>query len=123
MATMSAFENPCLDHIEKRLNIHEYLVEQEDATFFVTLCSLSMRDLGMLPKDIVVVNRAKNPAIGNIVLAAIDGVFTIKQLARDNSGHVVLQSGNSDFKPVQINDGMDFQIWGVVTGVFRKIIP
>jgi DNA polymerase V len=116
----AGFPSPCDDHIAKRLNIHDYLVDQEDATFLVTVTGLSMRDAGLLPKDVVVVDRSKNATIGNIILAVVDGEFTIKQLTLGKNGHPVLLPANLDFKPIEIKDGMDFEIWGVVTGSIRK---
>jgi len=116
----AGFPSPCDDHIAKRLNIHDYLVDQEDATFLVTVIGLSMRDAGLLPKDVVVVDRSKNANIGNIILAVVNGEFTIKQLTLGKNGHPVLLPANPDFKPIEIKDGMDFEIWGVVTGSIRK---
>lgn len=118
----AGFPSPCDDHIAKRLNIHDYLVDQEEATFLVTVTGLSMRDAGLLPKDVVVVDRSKNATIGNIILAVVDGEFTIKQLTLGKNGHPVLLPANPDFKPIEIKDGMDFEIWGVVTGSIRKYI-
>jgi DNA polymerase V len=116
----AGFPSPCDDHIAKRLNIHDYLVDQEDATFLVTITGLSMRDAGLLPKDVAIVDRSKNANIGNIILAVVDGEFTIKQLAIGGNGNPVLLPANPDFKPIEIKDGMDFEIWGVVTGSIRK---
>ncbi|MGZ8238682.1 MAG: LexA family protein [Methylobacter sp.] len=118
---MSAgFPSPCDDYLAKRLNIHDCLVDQEDATFLVTLTGLSMRDAGLLPKDVAIVDRSKNAAIGSIILAAVDGEFTIKQLTLGKNGQPVLVPANPDFKPIEIKAGMDFEIWGVVTGSIRK---
>lgn len=116
----AGFPSPCDDHIAKRLNIHDYLVEQDDATFLVTIMGLSMRDAGLLPKDVAVVNRSKVPAIGNIVMAIVDGEFTIKFLGLSESGSPLLIPANPDFKAIEIKDGMDFEVWGVVTGSLRK---
>jgi DNA polymerase V len=116
----AGFPSPCDDHIAKRLNIHDYLVDQEDATFLVTVIGWSMRDAGLLPKDVVIVDRSKNAHVGNIILAVIDGEFTIKQLAVGENGNPVLLPANPDFKPIEIKEGMDFDIWGVVTGSIRK---
>ncbi len=116
----AGFPSPCDDHIAKRLNIHDYLVDQEDATFLVTVTGLSMRDAGLLPKDVAIVDRSKNAHIGNIVLAVVNGEFTIKQLTLGKNGYPVLLPANPDFKPIEIKDGMDFEIWGVVTGSIRK---
>ena len=116
----AGFPSPCDDHIAKRLNIHDYLVDQEDATYLVTVIGWSMRDAGLLPKDVVIVDRSKNAKVGNIIMAMIDGEFTIKQLALGENGNPVLLPANSDFKPIEIKEGMDFEIWGVVTGSIRK---
>jgi DNA polymerase V len=118
----AGFPSPCDDHISKRLNIHDYLVDQEEATFLVTVTGLSMRDAGLLPKDVAIVDRSKNAAIGNLILAVIDGEFTIKQLAIDENGNPLLLPANPDFKAIEIKDGMDFEIWGVVTGSIRKYV-
>ena len=116
----AGFPSPCDDHIAKRLNIHDYLVDQEDATYLVTVIGWSMRDAGLLPKDVIIVDRSKNAKVGNIIMAMIDGEFTIKQLAMGENGNPILLPANPDFKPIEIKDGMDFEIWGVVTGSIRK---
>jgi DNA polymerase V len=118
----AGFPSPADDHIEKRLNIHEYLVKQEDATFMVTITGLSMRDAGLLPKDIAIVDRSKSAAIGQIVLAVVDGEFTIKQLGMTEDGQPLLLPANPEFKPIVIHEDMSFEIWGVVTGSIRKYL-
>lgn len=117
---MGAFENLCSDHVEKRLNIHDFLVEQEDSTFFATLNTQAMRDIGLLPKDVAVINSAAIARVGDIVMAVVDGEFTIRQLVKTKNNTLVLQAANPDFKPIEIARGKEFEIWGVVTGAFRK---
>lgn len=118
----AGFPSPADDHVEKRLNIHDYLVDQDAATFMVTVAGESMRDAGLLPKDIAIVDRSKEAAVGNIVLAVVDGEFTIKQLGLTEQGKPLLLPANPDYKPIEIKDGMDFEIWGVVTGSIRKYL-
>ncbi len=118
----AGFPSPCDPHIQKRLNIHEYLVDQEDATFMVTVWSWSLRDIGILPNDFAVVNRAAEAKVGNIVLAVVNGEFTLKLLNVSKQGNPILESANPDFKPIIIREGMDFEIWGVVTGTFRRYV-
>jgi SOS-response transcriptional repressor LexA len=88
--------------------------------YLVTVIGWSMRDAGLLPKDVIIVDRSKNAKVGNIILAMIDGEFTIKQLALGKNGNPVLLPANPDFKPIEITESMDFEIWGVVTGSIRK---
>jgi len=118
----AGFPSPADDHIERRLNINDYLIQQADATFLVTITGLSMRDAGLLPKDIAVVDRSKVAAVGNIVVAIVDSEFTIKTLGLTEKGCPLLIPANPDFQPIEITESMQFEIWGVVTGSIRKFI-
>jgi len=98
------------------------LIDQKDATFFVTIQGQSMIDVGLLPGDKAVVDRSKKANIGDIVLAVVDGEFTIKILNRSKEGHARLLPANSTgvYSPIEIKEGMSFEVWGVVTGSFRR---
>ncbi len=116
----AGFPSHAEEHVEKRLDPNDFLIDQEDATFFVTIQGYSMMDVGLLPGDKAVVDRSKTANIGDIVLAVINGEFTIKTLGRHLSGAPRLLPANKDFKPIEINEEMQFEIWGVVTGSFRR---
>ncbi|MFA5985216.1 MAG: translesion error-prone DNA polymerase V autoproteolytic subunit [Methylococcaceae bacterium] len=118
----AGFPSPADDHIEKRLDLNDYLIKQADATFLVTITGLSMRDAGLLPKDVVVVDRSREASVGNIVMAVVDGEFTIKYLGLGDKGNPVLIPANPDFKRIEIKETMQFEIWGVVTGSVRKYL-
>lgn len=114
--------SPAEAHIEKRLDPNVFLIDQQDSTFFVTIQGMSMVDVGLLPGDKAVVDRAKQPSIGDIVLAVLDGEFTIKTLGRNKQGKIRLLPANAsgEFLPIEITEDMHFEIWGVVTGSFRR---
>lgn len=118
----AGFPSPADDHLEKRLDPSEFLIDQKDATFFVTIQGQSMIDVGLMPNDKAVVDRSKSPKIGDIVLAVIDGEFTIKILNRKKGGNPLLLPANSTgaYSPIEIKEGMQFEVWGVVTGSFRR---
>lgn len=118
----AGFPSPADEHVEKRLDPSEFLIDQKDATFFVTIQGHSMIDVGLLPGDKAVVDRSKLASIGDIVLAVLDGEFTIKTLARKKDGTPRLLPANSTgaYSPIEIKEGMNFEIWGVVTGSFRR---
>lgn len=107
-------------HIEKRLDPNDFLIDHQESTFFVTIQGYSMMDAGLLPGDKAVIDRAKTANIGDIVLALINGEFTIKTLGRQKTGIPRLLPANKDFKPIDITADMHFEIWGVVTGSFRR---
>jgi DNA polymerase V len=118
----AGFPSPAEDHVEKRLDPSEFLIDQKDATFFVTIQGFSMMDVGLLPGDKAVVDRSKLASVGDIVLAVLDGEFTIKTLARKKDGAPRLLPANSTgaYSPIDITEEMNFEIWGVVTGSFRR---
>ena len=118
----AGFPSPAEEHVEKRLDPSEFLIDQVDATFFVTIQGYSMIDVGLLPGDKAVIDRSKLASIGDIVLAVIDGEFTIKTLARKEDGTPRLLPANSTgaFNPIEIKEGMNFEIWGVVISSFRR---
>lgn len=118
----AGFPSPAEDHIEKRLDPNDFLIDQKEATFFVTIQGQSMIDVGLLPGDKAVVDRSKVASIGDIILAVVDGEFTIKILNRSKEGNARLLPANSTgaYSPIEIKEGMSFEVWGVVTGSFRR---
>lgn len=116
----AGFPSPADDHLEKRLDANEFLIDQQDATFFATIQGESMINAGLLSGDKVVVDRSKQAKVGNIVMAVVDGEFTIKSLGKDKNGMPCLLPANPAFPVIEIKEGMQFEIWGVVTGSFRR---
>ena len=92
------------------------------STFFVTIMGYSMIDAGLLPGDKAVIDRSKLASVGDIVLAIVDGEFTIKTLGRSKDGSPLLLPANKsgEYKPIEVKKHMHVEIWGVVTGSFRK---
>ncbi|ROH88603.1 peptidase S24 [Pseudomethylobacillus aquaticus] len=114
--------SPADNHVDKRLDTNEYLVERPGSTFFVTIQGRSMIDVGLMPGDKAVVDRSRVAAIGDIVMAMLDGEFTIKTLSRKKDGTLRLLPANSsgEYPAIDISPEASFEIWGVVTGSFRK---
>ena len=73
----AGFPSPADDHVEKRLDLNEYLIKKSDATFFVKIKGDSMVDASINDGDIVIVDRSMQAKEGDIVLASVDGNFTI----------------------------------------------
>ncbi|HSI45323.1 MAG TPA: translesion error-prone DNA polymerase V autoproteolytic subunit [Methylophilus sp.] len=114
--------SPADDNVESRMDPNAYLVNKADRTFFVTIQGESMIEVGLMPGDKAVVEKDKIAAVGDIVLAMIDGEFTVKTLAKQKDGMPKLLPANSSgrYAPILITKQMQFKIWGVVTGSFRK---
>lgn len=114
--------SPADDNVESRMDPNAYLINKADKTFFVTIQGESMIEVGLMPGDKAVVEKDKIPAVGDIVLAMIDGEFTVKTLAKQKDGMPKLLPANASgrYSPILITKQMQFEIWGVVTGSFRK---
>ena len=115
----AGFPSPADDHIEKKLDLNDYLIKQKEATFFVRIKGDSMIDAGIHDNDIVIVDKSQKASNGDIVLASIDGDFTVKLLSSYQSKYRLL-AANEKYKPIEINESMQFEVWGVVTGAVRK---
>ncbi len=117
----AGFPSPADDYMDRFLDLNDYLINNKAASFYIRVAGESMRGAGILPGDILLVDRSMDPVHNRIVVAVIDNEITVKRLRlRDN--RVFLVSENPDFKPVEITDGMEARVWGVVAAVIRKLV-
>jgi len=115
----AGFPSPANDCIEKSLDLNELLIKHRAATFFVRVCGESMADARIHSKDILIVDRALDPQEGQIVIAVVDGEFTVKRIRRTKDA-LYLVAENPAFPPLKVDSEKDFQIWGVVTYVIHN---
>lgn len=113
----AGFASPAEELLGDAISIDEYLVEHPSATVLVKVHGDSMIGAGICDGDIVVVEQRKNANPGSIVVAVVDGEFTIKFLRRDEKGYY-LQPANPAFPPIRPEG--ELTIFGVVVGQFRK---
>ena len=116
----AGFPSPAEDFMDLALNLQEYLVQHPSATFCVRVTGDSMQNAGIYSGDVMVVDRALEPQNNTIVLAILDGEFTVKRIQKKGQ-ELYLKPENSKFKPIQITEEMNFQVWGVVTHIIHKI--
>lgn len=114
--------SPADSDVESRMDPNQYLIADANDTFFVTIQGESMIEAGLLPGDKAVIQKGKQASVGDIILAMIDGEFTVKTLARQSNGLPKLLPANTSgkYSPILIQAKMEFEAWGVVTGSFRK---
>lgn len=115
----AGFPSPADDYIENQLNINELVVQHPAATFFVKVEGESMKDANIHSGDILVVDRSLEGSNGKIVVAIINGEFTVKRLSKSASGTFLVPE-NPKYSSIKIGPDTDFQIWGVVTYVIHK---
>ncbi|GAB4359445.1 MAG: translesion error-prone DNA polymerase V autoproteolytic subunit [Methylohalobius crimeensis] len=115
----AGFPSPADDHQEDSLDLNQHLVKHPAATFFVRVEGDSMTGVGIHHGDLLVVDRALEPKSGSIVVAAVNGELTVKRLKVERE-RLRLMPENPDFKPLEIGEGMEFLIWGVVAHAVRS---
>ncbi len=116
----AGFPSPASDYEEGELDFNTLLIKRRAATYCIKVSGESMTGAGILSGDILVVDRSIQAADGDIVVAALDGEFTVKRL-RLRRGCVVLRPENPAYRDIVIGDDQDFLVFGVVTGVVRTL--
>jgi DNA polymerase V len=113
----AGFPSPAADHVEDRLSADQYLVKNPTATYFVRVKGDSMLNAGIFNGDVLVVDRSLDPGIGQIILAEVDGEFTVKYLGQNQ-----LTPANPNYQSIKFDDADTIALIGVVTGSMRKFI-
>jgi DNA polymerase V len=116
----AGFPSPADDHLDRPLDFNELLIENPAATFAVRISGESMLGAGIFPNDIAIVDRSRKPVSGCIVLALLDGEFTVKRY-RVKGGRVVLQAENKEFPDIVVGEEAVFEVWGVVRKSIRML--
>ena len=117
----AGFPSPADDFLVKRHDLNELLITHPVATFFWKVAGKSMEGAGIDDGDLIVVNRALTPQHGNIVVAQVDGDFTVKYLHKRN-GRVKLVPANPTFPEITFKDGQTLIICGVVTCTIKRFV-
>jgi DNA polymerase V len=117
----AGFPSPADDYMDLPIDLNEFLIKHPAATFYVRVKGNSMEGAGIRNGDLLIVDRAEEPRNKSIVLGIIDGEFTVKRIKKKGSD-LYLMPDNPEFKPIKIDNNMDFQVWGVVTYVVHKPI-
>ncbi len=112
-AVPAGFPSAADDCVERRVSLDEHLIEHRDSTFFMRVAGHSMRDLGIFDGDLLVVDRSVPATHECVVVAVVDGEFTVKKLLYTPQGKV-LRAAHPDYPDVAVTAHHDFSIWGVV---------
>jgi DNA polymerase V len=115
----AGFPSPADDHLEKRLDLNDHLVRHPAATFFVLAEGSSMTRAGIQSGDLLVVDRSLEAVDGDVVVAVLDGEFTVKRL-RIRKGRPMLCPEADGYQPIVIGEDARFEVWGVVSAVVHS---
>jgi len=116
----AGFPSPAEDYVDRGLDLNEHLITHPEATFFVRVEGESMVNAGINSGDILIVDRAMEPNNKKIVIAVVDGEFTVKRFIKEDS-KILLVPENPDYTAIDICSGSELEIWGVVTYVIHKL--
>lgn len=101
---------------QSELNLHDFLVNKPASTFFIRVSGDSMIGAGIFDADLLIVDRSLNPKTGSVVIATLDGEFTVKRFVKKQN-RLFLSPENPRYRPFEVKEEMDFEVWGVVTYV------
>ena len=118
-SVQAGFPSPAEDHMENSLDLNEHLVSNPVATFFVRVQGNSMQGAGIQNGDTLIVDRSVTPRNGQIVIAMLDGDFTVKRLHKRGK-RFFLEAENAEFPPIEITESQELTVWGVVTFVIHQ---
>ena len=116
----AGFPSPAEDHLESRLDLNQHLIRNPSSTFFVRAAGESMMEAGIYDRDLLIVDRSIEKRNRRVVIATLNGEFTVKRLVQDEEG-IFLVAENPDFDSIPIRVDSDFSIWGVVTYVIHQV--
>lgn len=116
----AGFPSPADDYLESYIDLNETLVSNKAATFFVKVDGDSMVGAGIFTGDMLVVDRSLNAQHGNIIVAMVEGEFTVKRFVKMR-GRTYLYPENKRYKPLDVTELEEFMVWGVVTTVIHKV--
>ena len=109
----AGFPSPADDYTEENIDLNEHLIRNPFSTFFLRVKGDSMINSGIYDKDLIIVDKSLNPKPGNIVIAMIDGEFTVKRFSIKNN-KLYLKAENRNYPDFNLEDYSDVHIWGVV---------
>lgn len=115
----AGFPSPADDFSAKRIDLTAELITHPQATFLLKVSGESMRDAGIFDGDMLVVNRAIKPRHNQVVVAVVDGEFTVKTLFQ-RAGRTRLKPANVTFPDIVPHEGQTLEVWGVVTAAIKR---
>lgn len=116
----AGFPSPAQGEYADTIDLNRALITNPAATFCARVIGNSMVDAGINEGDLLIIDRSITPHDGCIAVCFIDGDFTVKRLAVRDDG-VYLQPANASYPEMKVFEGSDFQVWGVVSHIVKKV--
>jgi len=133
-SVVAGFPSPAEQYLEPPLDLNELLVRRPAATYFVRVEGDSMSGAGIHDGDLLVVDRSLRPADGDVIIASVDGDFTVKTLrlgngergmgngerGMGNGGEIRLVAANPKYPDIVLKSGQELDYFGLVTACIHQ---
>lgn len=110
----AGFPSPAEDYVEGYIDLNMMVVRNPYATFYVRVSGDSMSNIGIYPNCLLVVDRSIETHDGDIIIARVFNELCVKRLSIHSDGRVRLLPENENYKPIEVTEKMDFEVWGKV---------
>lgn len=112
----AGFPSPAQDYMSESIDLNRELVRHPATTFYARAVGDSMKGRGIDDGDLLVIDKSLEPRDGDIVVAFVDGEFTLKTVKLEPDGSCLwLMPANDNYSPIKVTEGNNFIVWGVLT--------
>lgn len=115
----AGFPSPASDFLQETIDLNKYVTNHPDATYYARVDGSSM-SAEFEDGDLLVIDRSIPYADGRIVVCHVDGEFTVKRLKLQKNKCLLIPT-NADFPIIEVVEGQELQIWGIVSHVVKKL--
>lgn len=116
----AGFPSPSMGDLREALDLNSLCIRHHAATYYIRARGDSMIGAGIDDGDVLVVDRAISAANRDIIIAAVDGEFTVKRLELSEHG-VRLLPENPKYAPIDLSTAEEAEFFGVVTWVVKQV--
>jgi len=116
----AGFPSPADDFKEVRISLDKELVKNTESTFYARVSGDSMENAGLSDGDLLVIDRSLRPENKKIAVCYLEGEFTVKRIIK-KKGRIYLKPENKNYKEIEIKDGDELLVWGIVTYVIKSL--
>lgn len=117
----AGFPSPAQGEHGDSIDLNKELIHRPSSTFCAKVAGDSMIDCGINDGDLLIIDKSINPSNGDIAVCFVDGEFTVKRLSVKDDG-IYLKPANKKYQEVKVREDSNFQVWGVVSYIIKKLL-
>jgi DNA polymerase V len=102
------------------LDLNQALIKNPSATFYGRVKGVSMKDAGVDPGDLLVIDKSLAYRNNALAVCFLDGEFTLKRIKTEGDT-LLLMPANPDYQPIVVKEDADFAVWGIVTYIIKRV--